>query len=259
MAGAFAYAALDEQPKREGKDRFNRSFEIQNNSFLQMDAPMASHLWTVPAEGGQARRITSGSWSLPITYPPGAPPPQPSWSPDGKTIAIERRPSAYSGDFDQNTIQLVDAETGRLARSRPGRITKRSRSSHRTGNTSRTGYPKGGQTKNNTEIVVGALGGRRRAQCDEHARPPRSDSDVDERQPIAVAGRCRRNAHRCLAAADRRPCAQAGFRAARRRGRVRQPLGEHEQRWPSRVRREHSRPAERGCTGGRPRLPHPNG
>ena len=151
---AFAFTALDEQPRREGKDRFNRSFEIQNNSFLQNEVPMPSHLWTVPAEGGQARRLTSGTWSLPITYPPGAPPPEPSWSPDGRTIAIERRPSAYSGDFDQNTIQLVDAETGRLRQ-----LTTRTHNEAQPqfspdGKHIAYWYPKGGQTKNNTEIVV---------------------------------------------------------------------------------------------------------
>jgi dipeptidyl aminopeptidase/acylaminoacyl peptidase len=151
---AFAFTALDEQPRREGKDRFNRSFEIQNNSFLQNEVPMPSHLWTVPAEGGQARRLTSGTWSLPITYPPGAPPPEPSWSPDGRTIAIERRPSAYSGDFDQNTIQLVDAETGRLRQ-----LTTRTHNEAQPqfspdGKHIAYWYPKGGQTRNNTEIVV---------------------------------------------------------------------------------------------------------
>ena len=151
---AFAFTALDEQPRREGKDRFNRSFEIQNNSFLQNEVPMPSHLWIVPAEGGQARRLTSGTWSLPITYPPGAPPPEPSWSPDGRTIAIERRPSAYSGDFDQNTIQLVDAETGRLRQ-----LTTRTHNEAQPqfspdGKHIAYWYPKGGQTRNNTEIVV---------------------------------------------------------------------------------------------------------
>jgi len=161
---AFAYAALDEPPKREGKERFNRSFEIQNNSFLQVDAPMPSHLWMVPAEGGHARRITSGSWSLPITYPPGAPPPQPSWSPDGKTIAIERRPTAYSGDFDQNTIQLVDVETGKIRS-----LTTRTHNEAQPqvspdGKQIAYWFPRGGQTKNNTEIVVApATGGEGRS------------------------------------------------------------------------------------------------
>ncbi len=158
-AGAFAYAALDEQPRGEGLERFNRSFEIQHNSFLETQAPMPSHLWVVPAEGGEARRLTSGSWSLPVTYPPGSPPPAPSWTPDGRTIAIERRPTAYPGDFDQNTIQLVDVATGRMR-------ALTSRTHHEAqpqfspdGTRIAYWYPRGGETKNNNEIVVTAATG----------------------------------------------------------------------------------------------------
>lgn len=157
---AFAYAALDEPAKKEGDDRFNRAFEIQHNSFLQLEAPMPSHLWVVPAAGGAARRVTSGSWSLPITYPPGAPPPPPSWSPDGRTIAIERRPNAYSGDFDQSTIHIVDVESGRM---RP--LTRRTHHEAQPqfspdGSRILYWYPKDGDTRNNNEIAVApATGG----------------------------------------------------------------------------------------------------
>ena len=155
----FAYTALDEPAKREGREKFNRSFEIQNNSFLQVETPMPSHLWTVPVDGGPAKRLTSGSWSLPITYPPGAPPPDPSWSSDGKTIAIERRPSAYSGDFDQQTIQLVDVETGKMRQ-----LTTRTHHEAQPqfspdGKNVAYWFPREGQTKNNTEIVVAPVAG----------------------------------------------------------------------------------------------------
>ena len=157
---AFAYTALDEQPKRDGLDRFNRSFEIQNNDFLRTDAPMPSHLWTIPLDGGAARRVTSGSWSLPITYPPGSPPPPPAWLPDNRTIAIERRPSAYSGDFSANTLHLVDVETGQI---RP--LTKREGGEafpivSPDGSRIAYWFSRNGDSKNNTEIVVApATGG----------------------------------------------------------------------------------------------------
>ncbi len=154
----FAYAALDEPAKKEGEDRFNRAFEIQHNSFLQLEAPVPSHLWVVPLDTGTARRVTSGSWSLPITYAPGAPPP-PSWSPDGRTIAIERRPNAYSGDFDQNTIHVVDVESGRM---RP--LTSRTHHEAQPqfspdGTRILYWFPKGGETRNNNEVVVAPASG----------------------------------------------------------------------------------------------------
>ena len=155
----FAYAALDEPAKKEGEDRFNRAFEIQHNSFLQLEAPVPSHLWVVPLDTGTARRVTSGSWSLPITYAPGAPPPPPSWSPDGRTIAIERRPNAYSGDFDQNTIHVVDVESGRM---RP--LTSRTHHEAQPqfspdGTRILYWFPKGGETRNNNEVVVAPASG----------------------------------------------------------------------------------------------------
>ena len=155
----FAYAALDEPAKKEGEDRFNRAFEIQHNSFLQLEAPVPSHLWVVPLDTGTACRVTSGSWSLPITYAPGAPPPPPSWSPDGRTIAIERRPNAYSGDFDQNTIHVVDVESGRM---RP--LTSRTHHEAQPqfspdGTRILYWFPKGGETRNNNEVVVAPASG----------------------------------------------------------------------------------------------------
>jgi len=103
--------------------------------------------------------VTSGSWSLPITYAPGAPPPPPSWSPDGRTIAIERRPNAYSGDFDQNTIHVVDVESGRM---RP--LTSRTHHEAQPqfspdGTRILYWFPKGGETRNNNEVVVAPASG----------------------------------------------------------------------------------------------------
>src|SRR5579871_4654850 len=48
---AFAYAALDEDPKKEGPERFNHSFEIQNNDYLRQAAPKSSHLWVIEIDG----------------------------------------------------------------------------------------------------------------------------------------------------------------------------------------------------------------
>jgi dipeptidyl aminopeptidase/acylaminoacyl peptidase len=110
---AFAYAAAEEEPKKDGEEKFNRSFEVQNNDYLRQDEPRSSHLW-ISVIDGETRRLTSGKWTMPIAYPPGPAPSPLSWSPDGKTIAILQIASPYSGDFDQATIQLVDAATGAM-------------------------------------------------------------------------------------------------------------------------------------------------
>src|SRR5438270_8322236 len=110
----IAFVAADERPPNEDKN--NRSFEIVDDDFLVREAMTPSHVWVVPAKGGSARRITSGSWSLPIAHPPGPAPSPLSWSPDGKTIAITRRETAHAGTPNMSRVALVDAATGEVRR-----------------------------------------------------------------------------------------------------------------------------------------------
>jgi dipeptidyl aminopeptidase/acylaminoacyl peptidase len=110
----IAYAAADEAVPRTGEEKANDSFEVENDDFLITAPPPASHLWLVSSEGGAARRVSAGSWSLPVTKPPGSPSSPLSWSPDGKSIAIVKVVTPHSGDRDRSAIQIVDVATGTL-------------------------------------------------------------------------------------------------------------------------------------------------
>jgi dipeptidyl aminopeptidase/acylaminoacyl peptidase len=110
----IAYATEDEAERKTGPERFNDSFEVGNDDFLIQSQALPTHAWLVPAEGGEPRRLTSGSWSLPINHPPGAPASPLAWSPDGKSIALVRLPTPHSGDARDATIQIVDVATGRM-------------------------------------------------------------------------------------------------------------------------------------------------
>ena len=109
---SIAYTTADEEPRRDGEDRFNRSFEISRSSYLTTDTPRPIHLWLAPVDGSPARRLTSGAWTLPAAFPPGPAPPPPSWSPDGKTLAYVKVASVHSGERSQSTIQLLDVDSG---------------------------------------------------------------------------------------------------------------------------------------------------
>ena len=61
-----------------------------------------------------SRRITSGTWSLPVTKPPGSQSSPLAWSPDGKSIAIAKVATPHSGDRDKSAIQIVDVASGTL-------------------------------------------------------------------------------------------------------------------------------------------------
>ena len=110
----IAYATEDEAEKKTGPERFNDSFEVGNDDFLIQSQAMPTHAWVVPADGGEARRLTSGSWSLPINHPPGPPASPLTWSPDGKSIAMVRLATPHSGDVLSATVQVLDVASGRM-------------------------------------------------------------------------------------------------------------------------------------------------
>ena len=156
----IAYVTEDEAPKGTGPERHNRSFEVGNNDFLVTVAPMPSHLWVVAADGvGRARRLTSGAWTLPKSMPPSSPASPVNWSPDGKSIVFVKVATPYTGDGDQSSIHLIDAESGAM-RAVTGRGRNESQPSiSPDGRWISYWYPRGGETKNVNEIYVTAAAG----------------------------------------------------------------------------------------------------
>jgi dipeptidyl aminopeptidase/acylaminoacyl peptidase len=110
----IAYATEDEAEKKTGPERFNDSFEVENDDIFIQAQRLSTHVWSVPADGGESRRLTSGSWSLPISYPPGSPASPLSWTSDGRSIALVRLATPHSGDSDRATIQVLDVTSGQM-------------------------------------------------------------------------------------------------------------------------------------------------
>jgi dipeptidyl aminopeptidase/acylaminoacyl peptidase len=151
--------ASDEPPQRTDEERHNKAFEAAHNDFLTLSQPLPAHLWVVPAAGGTPERLTSGSWSLPIAFPPSSPASPPSWSPDGKSIAIVRVATAYSGDRTESVVQVLDLETRAL---RPLTGGSRYESQPRIspdGLQVAYWYPRDGQTRNVNEIHLAPAAG----------------------------------------------------------------------------------------------------
>jgi dipeptidyl aminopeptidase/acylaminoacyl peptidase len=87
----IGFASADEPEKKPGYQRWNDSFDVQPNFHLFMTAPVPpTHVWMVPAAGGDAKRLTSGDWTLPVTRPPGAPSSMITWTPDSSAIVFAR-------------------------------------------------------------------------------------------------------------------------------------------------------------------------
>ena len=108
----IAFVTSDEPVKKDEAERHDMAFEVGDDDFLVKEAPMPSHVWVVSTKGGAARRVTSGSWTLPVAHPPGPVPSPLSWSPDGKQLAISRVETPHSGNGDTSRIELVDVATG---------------------------------------------------------------------------------------------------------------------------------------------------
>ncbi len=90
-------------------------FDVHDDGYLTSAKPLPSHIWLVAAHGGPARRLTEGRWSVLEAAPPfvGAAT-DPSWSPNGTSIAFTKQADADDSDSDETTIAAVNAATGAI-------------------------------------------------------------------------------------------------------------------------------------------------
>ena len=111
---ALAFAAEDDEPEKKDEAKFEDAFEVGDNNYLERSRPLPVHIWTVAATGGDAKRLTSGSWSLPSHFAPAGPPSQIAFTPDGRQILFVKADSPISGDSESSRLQLVDVASGTI-------------------------------------------------------------------------------------------------------------------------------------------------
>ncbi len=108
----IAFAALNEPKNKTEIEKGFTAFEITNNDMFVGSQPMPAHIWTVNTMTSENKRLTDGDWSLPLVIPPGAPSSPFSWSPDGKSLLFVKVATAYSGDKQKSTIQILNVAEG---------------------------------------------------------------------------------------------------------------------------------------------------
>lgn len=89
-------------------------FFAGDNDYTATSLTPAQHLWIVSPNAGPARRITSGSWTIAPTDPGGIFSPQIAWTPDGRSIALARVATTFTGDDEYSTLWQVDVATGAM-------------------------------------------------------------------------------------------------------------------------------------------------
>lgn len=105
----IAYASMDEAEKKTGPERFNDSFEVYaNDDFLTSAEKYPTHLWVVSVSGGDAKRLTSGVASLPVSHPPGPPASAITWTLDGRSIVFARQPNAHGRGNELMRVNVHD-------------------------------------------------------------------------------------------------------------------------------------------------------
>lgn len=107
----IAYVAEDAPLNEKAIKNHDKAFRVTDGNFQLRKALASWHLWVVSSQGGKAKRLTKGDFSL-DTDQGGASPLV--WSKDGKRIYFTQYPSPYWGPSYHSVIASVDAKTGKL-------------------------------------------------------------------------------------------------------------------------------------------------
>jgi len=105
----IAYVAADVPANEKAIKAHDDAFKVTENNFLVRAALTPSQLWVVPSEGGKAKRLTQGDFSLATDQDDA---PEPAWSRDGRTIAFTRFPDPYWALSFRSVIDDVAVEGG---------------------------------------------------------------------------------------------------------------------------------------------------
>ena len=150
----IAYVTSDEPPNKKEIEKHNDAFEVGDNDYLTTEAPQPSHIWLISADGGKAKRLTSGAWSLPKSAPPSSPASPISWSPDGNSLLFTRQEHPHQGDADLTTLQILNMNAGEYHRLTKHQKFESFGAFSPDGSRVAYWYPRDGDPNNENEIFV---------------------------------------------------------------------------------------------------------
>jgi len=106
---AIAFVQEDELVGKKELEKGYDAFEVKRHNMFSKGNPVSSHIWLILSDGGEAKRLTSGSWSVSVEGSPL------SWSPDGKQLAFQANESPHFGEL-VFTVKILDITDGNLKR-----------------------------------------------------------------------------------------------------------------------------------------------
>ncbi|MGD0867116.1 MAG: S9 family peptidase [Rhizomicrobium sp.] len=111
---SVAYAVSDPKPELKGEDKFRTAFKVGDDDYTMTEAVRPTHIWLISSIGGVGKRLTSGTWSLPSSLPPGSPSSPIKWSKDGKSIVFVRQETPSTGEQFLTRIEVLDVASGKI-------------------------------------------------------------------------------------------------------------------------------------------------
>ncbi|MEA2720960.1 MAG: hypothetical protein QOJ39_2824 [Candidatus Eremiobacteraeota bacterium] len=102
----LAYVTNDEPPNKKAIDAHDDAFEVTKEAWTARASATPAHIWLIAANGGKARRLTSGTWSV-----AGG---ELSYRADGRAIAFTRSPDGTPDTYLRTTIGLADVASGKI-------------------------------------------------------------------------------------------------------------------------------------------------
>ncbi len=108
----IAFVAQDTVPNPEAIKHHEDAFRVTDNNYTVRAELQPWHVWLVSSEGGKAKRLTEGTWSLRSDQETMSPL---AWTPDGKAIVFQRLPEVWEGSAWHCTIAEVDTAGGKIA------------------------------------------------------------------------------------------------------------------------------------------------
>jgi dipeptidyl aminopeptidase/acylaminoacyl peptidase len=153
----LAFAAEDEAPEKKDEAKFEDAFEVGNNGYVERVATLPTHLWTVAAAGGEAKRLTSGAWSLPDSHGTLGVPIPLAYTPDGRSILFLKADSGVSGDYTSTRLEMVDVATGALRQVTKSPVEEGNPRLSPDGTRVAYDFPRDGKRRNEAAIYVAGL------------------------------------------------------------------------------------------------------